>query len=332
MSTPFEPGSAPPPATSSPARTGRSGLDEQLLMAAIAQRYYFDQRTKVQIGEELGISRFKVSRLLDVATETGLVRIEIVLPDAVDADLSVRLREGFDLRRAIVAVPHVAGAASMRDTLGRAAASLLGDIVGPEDVLGVTSGRTIDAVARHLTGLAGCEVIQLAGMSGDLDDNPVDVLRRVAELSGGRARSIYAPLMVATAEAAEALKAHPTIAETFARFPDVTIALTAIGSIQPPESRLYDALTPAQRTQLIDSGAVADIAGAVLDAAGQPVHDVDDRLLGIGVEELRAIDEVVVVGGGARKSAAVLAALRSGLVTTLVTDDAVARSLLSEQR
>lgn len=73
------------------------------------------------------------------------------------------------------------------------------------------------------------------------------------------------------------------------------------------------------------------MAGALLDTAGRPVHDLDDRIIGAGADDLRRIPQVIVVGGGVRKARAILAALRSGLVTTLVTDDAVARSLLIDR-
>lgn len=308
--------------------SGHASIDEQLQMAAIAQRYYFDNATRVEIASEFGLSRFKVSRLLESALSSGLVRIEIALPHAVDADLSLRLRERFGLERAIVTTPRETGAQAVRDVLGRAAATLLTDTVSGDDVLGVTSGRTIDATARHLTRLAGCEIIQLTGMSGNLDDNPVEVLRRVAVLSGGQARSIYAPLTVATAEAARALKTDPLIADAIDRFSSVTVALAAIGSFDPPESRFFDGLSEGDRSRLLDRGVICDLAGALLDREGQPVHDLDDRVIGVGADDLRRIPQVIVVGGGVRKAAAIRAALRSGLVSTLVTDDAVARVLL----
>jgi DNA-binding transcriptional regulator LsrR (DeoR family) len=311
-----------------PQRATRASVDDQLLMGVVAQRHYFDHRTRVEIAAEFGLSRFKVSRLLDAAVASGLVRIEIRLPDAVDADLSLRLRERFGLDRAVVTTPRDTSGESTRAALGRASAALVSDIVTADDVLGVTSGRTIDAMARHLTELAGCEIIQLTGMSGNLDDNPVEVLRRVAVLSGGEVHSIYAPLTVATAEAARALKTDPRIAAALQRYSSVTIALAAIGSFDPPESRLYDALGEPDRRRLLELDVAADLAGVLLDSAGRPVRALDDRIIGAGVEDLRQMAQVVVVGGGARKARAVLAGLRSGLVTTLVTDDTVARKLL----
>ena len=307
----------------------RAAIDDQLLMAAVAKRYYFDNRTRVQLAEEFAISRFKVTRLLEAAVSSGIVRISITLPESVDADLSLRLREKFGLERALVALVHDTSPHAVREALGRTAAALLSDIVTDDDVLGVTSGRTIDAVARHLTRLAGCEIIQLTGMSGDMDDNPVEVLRRVAVLSGARARSIYAPLTVATPEAAAALKTDPRIADAFDRFSAVTIAVAAVGSWDPPESRFHDALSAEDQQRLLALDVLADVGGALLDRDGAPVHAFDDRVLGVSAEQLAAIGQVVVVGGGPRKTEAIRATLRSGLVSCIITDDSVALALLA---
>ncbi len=304
-------------------------VDDQLLMAALAQRYYFAGRTRVQLAEEFGLSRFKVARLLESALRWGIVRISIVLPASVDAELSLRLRETFGLDRALVTVLHDHSPQAVREALGRATAALLSDMVTEDDVLGVASGRTIDAVARHLTSLAGCEIVQLTGMSGDLDDNPVEALRRVAVLSGGRARSIYAPLTVATAAAASALRSDPRIADAFARFPSVTTAVVAVGSWDPPESRFFDGLPVEDRQRLLALGVTADVGGVLLDRDGSPVPTLDDRILGVTASQLAGIRRVIMVGGGPRKTEAIGAALRSGLVSCLVTDDSVARALLA---
>src|ERR1700678_737505 len=62
---------------------------EVVLAARVARQYYLEGISKVDIAERLGISRFRVARLLDSARESGLVRIEIGLPGRVlDAGLS----------------------------------------------------------------------------------------------------------------------------------------------------------------------------------------------------------------------------------------------------
>src|SRR5215210_6702286 len=72
------------------------------LAALAARRYYLDDRSKVEIAEELGLSRFKVARLLDMARDSGLVRIEIGHPGLIDVDLAARIMDRFGLKHAAV--------------------------------------------------------------------------------------------------------------------------------------------------------------------------------------------------------------------------------------
>ncbi len=62
-----------------------AGPLEMITTAQVARRYYLDHRSKVQIAAELGITRFKVARLLELAHTSGMVRITVV--DADDQPL-----------------------------------------------------------------------------------------------------------------------------------------------------------------------------------------------------------------------------------------------------
>src|SRR3954447_11016555 len=108
--------------------TSQAGPAQVVLAASIARRYYLDGRSKIEIAEELGLSRFKIARLLDVAHESGLVRIEISHPGHIDLELSVRLQDRFHLQHSVVVDTPDDDAPSLREHLGRAAAELLGEI------------------------------------------------------------------------------------------------------------------------------------------------------------------------------------------------------------
>jgi len=70
--------------------------------ATVARRYYLDGASKSEIAAELGLSRFKVARMLDRARTSGLVRIELHYEGEIDLDLSVRLGTQYGLRRCLV--------------------------------------------------------------------------------------------------------------------------------------------------------------------------------------------------------------------------------------
>jgi DNA-binding transcriptional regulator LsrR (DeoR family) len=53
-----------------------TGPARLVLAAAVARRYYLEGETKVEIAGQLGLSRFKVARLLEEARASGIVRTD----------------------------------------------------------------------------------------------------------------------------------------------------------------------------------------------------------------------------------------------------------------
>lgn len=305
-------------------------VDELIETAAVAKRHYLDGRTKVQIADEFGISRFKVTRLLNQALRQGIVAITVSLPQAIDPELSMSLRDRFGLKRAVVVAPADESPEAVRDSIGQAAARVVMESVRDGDVLGIANGRTINATTQHITALARCDVVQLTGMALSIEADSVELVRRVSAISGGTPHAIYAPLTVGTAATASALRADPKIMQAIELFGKVTIAVVAVGSWEPPDSQLFLSLTPDERERLRARDVCADVAGGLLDSQGRSLHDLVDRTIGISLDELRAVPQLVVVGGGARKIKAIRAVLKSGLASVLVTDVSVARAILAE--
>jgi len=309
-----------------------TGPAQVVLMASVARRYYLDGRSKVEIAGELGLSRFKVARLLDDARENGLVRIEIRHEGEIDVDLSAQLRERFGLTHSIV----IDGGddddlLTLRDQVGRAAAQLLAEIITTQDVLGLAWARSVSAMARALPRLPGIPVVQLTGALAlpDGPDTSVDAVRDVASASGGVAHCFYAPLTVADATTARALRQQPEVARAFGQLPLVTKAVAGVGLWQAGQSTLYDAATPQDQAALRDLGVCADISGVLVAADGSPVQtELADRMITISAEQMRAIPEVIVIPYGIGKAAAVRAALLSGLVDGIVTHTSLARAVL----
>ena len=81
------------------------GPDELFQRAVIARRYYLEGRTRIQIAEEFGLSRFKVARMLDEAVESGMVEIKIHNPGAIDVELSTALQRKYGLEHAYAVTP-----------------------------------------------------------------------------------------------------------------------------------------------------------------------------------------------------------------------------------
>lgn len=307
------------------------GPNERVQIVHAAKRYYLDGVSRVAIAEEMGMSRFKVARMLQLAMDRGIVRIDIDALDDIDVEVSMRLRERFGLSHALAVITPNQTTDAVRASLGRAAADLLSEIVVDDDVLGFTAGRTLTATSQYLTTLASCEVVQLSGVAASTPENGVEVMRRVSRVSGRPAHAIFAPLLVDTPEAAQALRRERSINDTIRRFDTVTKAVVAIGSWDPPDSQLHDlAGQLGALNELLAQGAQVEICATVLDANGREIPGLADRAIAITTAQLCAIPEVIAVAGGPQKTKAVAAALRSGIITSLVTDVSLAQRLLQD--
>jgi DNA-binding transcriptional regulator LsrR (DeoR family) len=321
--------------TSKGRRMEFTGKPAQLiLIALVARRYYLEDKSKIEIGEELGLSRFKVARLLETARASGLVHIEIANPDMIDVDLSAQLQDAYDLQHAVVVDTPDDDPTILREQLGTAAAELLSEIVTADDVLGLAWSRSVSAMTNALNRLPTIPVVQLSGalVQHDMADSSVDLVRQTARISGGAAHFFYAPTVVADPATARALRKQPEVARTLGRFGSVTKAVVGIGLWAPGESTVYDVTDKKVRRELHRRGVCGEIAGVLIDANGRPVEsDLTERMIGISAAELRAIPEVIGVAHSIARGPAVHAAIRGGFIKSLVTHPSLARDLVAQQ-
>ncbi|MBO9569227.1 MULTISPECIES: sugar-binding transcriptional regulator [Cellulomonas] len=304
-------------------------VDDRALMVLAARRYYVDDASKVQIADELGVSRFKVARLLEQARATGVVTITIHADGLQHPALAARVRDHLGLTDVTV-VEAGDDPDAVRRHVGEAAAEILGSTLRAGEVLGLAWGRTLTAMSAAMPPLPRVDVVQLTGAIGtDLDESPVEVVRRVALRSGGTARPLFAPLVVDDPRTAQALRRQPDVAAALRMYDDVTTAVVSVGSWAPPDSQLLRTIGDDERDALLAAGVRAEVASLLVSDDGHLVAPhFQDRCLTIGFEQMRAIPRIVAAAGGAQKALAVAAIVRAGLCTELVTDRALAEALL----
>lgn len=298
--------------------------------ARVARMYYLEDRSKSDIAQEVGISRFKVARLLEMARRVGVVKIEIRSVDSLDTELSLRLRAAWGLKHAVVLDVPDDDHAQLRRHLGEAAAELLMEIVSPSDVLGMAWSRSLSAVGDALHRFVPCPVVQLTGALSMPDGSDVlGLVRRISLLGGGVPYVFYAPMVVPESSTARALHRQPDVVRAMRQVPKVTIAVAAIGAWAPGLSTIYDTVEQAQRDAATRAGVVAEISGVLVDEAGRPVRPpLSRRIIGITGDDLANINTVLAIAYDEAKADATRAALRSGLIDGLVTHAGLARPLL----
>lgn len=307
-------------------------LSDTMTSAVIAHRFYVAGKSKIEIAEEFGVSRFRVARVLDWARDSGLVRIDFDLPVPVDVKLSDEVRSAYGLDQCFV-LDRAASKGErpeVRRRIGAVAARLLSEIVTENDVLGLSWARSVNVTTEAVRKLAKCPVVQLCGVQAGIDtrDRSVETVSRLASTSGGDAYPIYGPLVLPDRRTTEILRRQPGIAETFGQFKHLTKAVVSIGAWLPGESTVYDAVHPDEREAIAARGAAAEVAARLFDGDGQPMSTgLAHHVLAISTEELLRVPEVIALGYTAPKARAIDAVLRSGLVSTLITDAPAAERL-----
>jgi DNA-binding transcriptional regulator LsrR (DeoR family) len=302
---------------------------ETMTAAAIARRFYLLGHSKLEIAEEFGVSRFKVARILDTARESGIVRVEFDLGMPVDLALSDELRAAYGLNRVFVLERALSQGdrPKVRRHIGALAASVLMDVVTKDDVIGLSWARSVNVMAESVTSLPRIPVVQLCGVQAGMDmrDRSVETVSRVAAVGGGDAY----PLVLPDRRTTEILRRQPGIAETFGQFRNLTTAVVSIGAWAAGESTVYDSLSPAERDAIGKRGAVAEVAARLFDGNGNALSTgLAHHVLAVSSEELLRVPEVIALGYTAPKARAIDAVLRSGMVSTLITDHAAAIPVL----
>jgi DNA-binding transcriptional regulator LsrR (DeoR family) len=307
------------------------------LSSQVARLFFDRQMSKVEIASHLGISRFRVARLIEGALADGLVRIEYRDVPVEDRVLATAIEERFGLD--LCAVADVAVDADPLGPVARLAGAVVDGLIGPAEVIGIAWGSTMAAVIRELPARTATEieVVPLAGSSHRLtrDEDAGALTRALADRLGGSDQPLFAPAFVADRTVREGLLREPEVARIVARYAELTLAIVGIGAM-PADGR--EASSSLLRSGVLDAADVARLAalGAVGDLVVHP-YDADGRFIApelaaraiaIDVDRLRATPRVVAVAVGVAKAAAIRGALRTGVVRLLVTDRVTARAVL----
>lgn len=309
----------------------RATPDSDLLAVRAAELYYDEDKTQDEIGAVLGLTRWKVGRLLTYARERGIVRIEIVHPRARRGGLERQLVERFSLRSAVV-VPT--GSDDAQQRVAQAAADYLTALRPVPRTLGVSWGRTMYDVAAALSpGWAtGVTVVQVNGgvSLNRRAGTAAATAAMIADKAAGHAVLLPSPAILERIETKQAIEADRTVASVLELARDASAIVYSAG-VADESSVLVDSgyLTRDDVAELVRRGAVGDVIGRYIDADGNTVDpSLDERTVGLGHAQLRAADLAVFVIAGESKHDIARAVVANGLCTVLVTDEATAASLL----
>ncbi|MEM1360926.1 MAG: sugar-binding transcriptional regulator [Pseudomonadota bacterium] len=311
-------------------------LNELRLIARVAQMYHLEGRRQSDIARHLHLSQATVSRMLKRALDEEIVRITVATPTGIYADLEASLRQQFALSEVIVVECAEDNDGAIMARIGEAAAHFIEVTLQPDEIIGVSSWsetilKMVDNIHPMTSGRAKYVVQTLGGM-GDptVQIHATQLTTRMAKLTGAEARLLSAPGVAQSREAKLVLLSDQYVRETLDLFQNVTLAIVGIGAMQPSNmlARSGNVFSSRELSEIAQAGGVGDISLRFFNAEGGFVKTpFDDRVLGMSLDELGAVERVIALAGGQAKTEAIRSALKTKVIDILITDRFTAERL-----
>lgn len=314
-----------------------SRLNELRMISRVAQMYHVEGQRQADIAKHLRISQATVSRMLKRAQDEEIVRTTVVAPSGTYAELEAGLRERFGLTEAIVVECTEDREGAIMARIGEAAAHFLEATLQTGEIIGVSSWsetilRMVDNIHPMKSDKAKYVVQTLGGMGNPaVQTHANQLVTRLARLTGAEAHLLSAPGVAQSREAKLVLLGDTYVRETMDLFRKITLAIVGIGAIEPSGmlSRSGNVFSSRELEEICDAGGVGDLSLRFFDERGAPVKTpLDDRVIGMTLEELAAVDRVIALAGGQSKTEAISGALQTGAIDLLITDKFTAARLL----
>ena len=315
----------------------RKSVDYRLLLK-VSRLYYEREYTQQQISDRLNLSRPKVSRLLQQAEDVGVVKINIIPQPGVYMDLDDALEAKYGLKEAVVVgVSEPNSQIAVSREVGAAATGYFSRTTNSPCIIGISWGTTLRAMVEAMPAMDchDSHVVQLTGGLGvpESEAHATYILQRLVAQTESKLSVLLVPGIVDSAEVKKVFLSDSHVQEVIRFFKEITVAYVGIGAPTLDSVVMRDGSIISQKELNIlkSKGAVGDVCLRFFDTDGQAVHsEIDDRVMGISLEELKKIDRVVGVTGGPKKFVAIRAALKGKIINVLVTDHLSAKRVLED--
>ncbi|WP_091746339.1 sugar-binding transcriptional regulator [Propionispora vibrioides] len=300
-------------------------VDRRLLIK-ISEMYYLENKNQNEIAEQFGLNRITVGKYLKKALAEGLVKISIA-NDSYGV-LEKALEKKYGLKEVYIV--------SFASELGYAGLQYIQRIYSQDDVLGISWGRTLGAVAQAAT-LERCNPVQadILPLGGSLenvnDEYHVNtIIYKMATAFKARSHYLYAPFFTSSAEAKAVFMQDSNCRRIAALWERLTIAVIGIGSPASSSNWIWSGYFGNEYMELLQqAGGVGDICSRYYDLSGKRIDEaLEDRTIAIDINLLKQVRHSIGVAASPAKVEAIYGAIQGQYINVLITDEQTAQLLL----
>jgi central glycolytic genes regulator len=258
-----------------------------------------------------------------------LEKLDSVMREASGIDvMETQIKSIFNIRKVVIVSGDSDESPWVKSEMGRACASSMKNLIHGKDIIAVTGGSTMAAVADKLTPDFKSDdllfVPARGGIGEDVQNQANTICSIMAANTKTKHRVFYVPDQVSE-EIYASFMNEPMIKEVLEMIRSASMVLHGIG----------DAITMAERRKsnakelekMKAEQAVGEAFGYYFNETGEVVHKA--LTVGLQLSDLDNIPNVIAVAGGSSKVKAIRAYLQKApSQTILITDEGAAQGLL----
>lgn len=239
------------------------------------------------------------------------------------------LKEKFNLNRVIVVSGDSDQSPWVKKEMGRACVTCIKERLDGKNIVAVTGGTTLAAVADMMTPDSKNRDILFVPARGGLGETAENqansICAKMAARASGNYRLLHVPDQLSK-DAYQSIIEEPSIKELLTMMKSSSMVIHGIGDAKTMAERRR---TPEEDFLKIEKGnAVAEAFGYYFDQEGEVVHKV--QTVGIQLDDIEEVPDVIAVAGGASKAKAINAYMKQALDSVLITDEGAANELIRD--
>ncbi|GGN95841.1 sugar-binding transcriptional regulator [Saccharibacillus kuerlensis] len=309
--------------------------DEHLkLITKICKLYYYEAWTQEKLAEKFDISRPQISKMIQKAREIGIVEIIVRDDPFQTSELEKELEHRYGLKQVLVVPTRDLNKESVTGAVGRAAAHFVQRLIKSGMRIGVSWGNTLYHMVREfpLDKKDDVRILPLIGGTGNVrtEVHSNYIAYELSKKIGASCGSLYAPFLVESDSLYTQVVAMPGVSDVLRDAQNIHLALVGIGNpFSMSTMERFGYLSETSLQELRELGTVADINSRFIDGNGRIVdHPINRRIVGMNLDQLKGVNNVVGFAFGQHKIECIRAALRGNYLHMLVTDEATAAKIV----
>ena len=305
--------------------------DKLDLAARAAWLYYIADNTQEEIATKLNVSRQAAQRLVALAVSEKLIKFRLDHPLSNCIALAEALRDKFELSTCEVIPVNAEGS---RNGLAVCAAAHLETylVAKAPTIIAFSSGRTLRGMVEQIPSMNQPQhkVVSIIGnMAHYGRAGRHEVVMHLSEVTGAEAYPVPTPVVASTVKERKLLQTQQAFITVQSLVDRAKVTFVGIGNIGW-NAPLHESgfINDKEIAELMELGAVGEVAGWAYDKHGTLLtKGTNTRIAGVPLEQ--PVQRLTIgVAGGLHKKDALLAALKGRLINGLITDEAVAESIL----